>query len=311
MRRRLAGLLAFALSFVLFAGLVGYLLYAETLAPPPAAAQIAVVVYGEEAERWKALEAGVGKACGEWGIEKPVLLLSGQEDPAEQKRQIESAVAGGAQGLLVAACHSAEMQGYLEGLALPVVMVESGAGDALETVRADDRAMGRALAEALEGEEGLVCVPAPPFARQSVAARHDGFMQAAAELGLHVEALPGAQERRALAAGLAEKKPAALVLLDNEGTELAIEAAGAAMIELRLLGVGSSDKTLYAVDTGQVSRLCFADEYAAGYMAVGRLAARMGLRGGVGAQAEPVPFVLVNRENMFTPAMEELLFPVV
>lgn len=317
MKRKLAGGLAFVLLFVGFAALVAALLYADILAPAPPATSIAVVLYGEEAERWKNLEAGVGKACLERGIEKPVLVLSGASSPEEQKRQIQSAVAGGAEGLLVAACHSVEMGAWLEGmdLTLPVVMVETGAGQNLVTLGTNDREMGRVLAKSMAEESRIICLPGPPFARQSMAERHEGFMEEALRLGLRVEVLPQPAPamalRQMLAATVAEKQPGALVLLDNESLEEAIEAAPAAMVAVDLYGVGGSAKVLHATDTGLVKGLCFANEYAMGYLAVNQLAARMNLSGAPPAAYQQVPFVLANRENMFTPPVEEQLFPAI
>ena len=308
------GPLVFVLLFGLFAALVGWLVIADRTAPKAPAARLAVVVYGESAERWKALEAGIGQACAQWGLEKPVLALAGEGGQEEQIRLLRREIDGGAEGVLVAAADSAALQGWLEnaGLSVPVVLVETGAGGAGPLVGADDQAMGRALAERYAGSGKTLGVLAGESPRESVQNRRAGFLQRAEELNLQVKTLEGRGEgeplRQSIAAALAAQKPDALVMFDNESLEAAIDAAPAAMVEVELCGVGSSQKAIHAADTGLVSQLCYANEYAMGYQAVGQLAALLGLPGAPEGKPEPVTFVMADQETMFTPPQEQLLF---
>jgi len=303
------------LLFLCFLGFFGWAFYAETQ-PDKISADIAVVVYGgENSGRWKSLEQGIGQACSELGIEKPVLVLARTDDPGNQSRLLRREVENGAQGLLVAVGDNS-LSAYIDEISgnIPVVALESGGGD-VPCISADNALMGREMADRAAAHTGNIAVLAEGLSRSSISARFDAFMERMNELDRPVTVIAregGGDDLKAfIASSLANNRLnlEALVVLDNETLEVAIDAAPASMVEVSLYGIGNSSKVVHALDQGIVDEILFQNEYAIGYIGTMTLAEKMGLAG----PAEPmeIQYSFVRRENMYDPANERLLFPII
>lgn len=314
--RRFAAPIVLALFFLAFACVIVWMMYLDTGQPEKKAAQISVVVYGENNDRWRSLDQGISQACRELGIEKPVLTVVRGADPERQAILLQREVDNGARGLLVAAMNSAALDEYLTTLtsAVPVVTVESGAGT-LPFAGVDDAAMGRALADRVAEQPGSIALLAEGLVRDNISRRYEAFLDRMRERGREVTVFqreePRLELKAFIASGLATSKPSVdcLVALDNNTLESAIDAVPAAMVEVTLCGIGSSDKVLHALDTGLVSELAFPNEYAVGYIGTRMLAAEMGLA--KAPDPADIQFSLVNRENLYEPEIERLLFPII
>ena len=308
--KRLKGPLAFVAVFLVFAGFVLWLLRAETDSQRLPEVTLSVVLYGEDPDRWRALDQGVRQACVELGIEKPAMTMAGTGGAERQLSLLEREVANGANGLLVAA-ESPELGGYLSGLSIPVVMVESGAGESLTCIAADDAAMARALANLHAGQGKTVALLAENLHRQNVAARYDAFLARADELNQRVTILEnddtGMNTEQFIRYALRVHNPDVLVVLDNDTLETAATAlAGDSSIEI--CGIGSSDAVVHALDQSLLDELCYSNEYAIGYIGTMTLAAQMGLV----KTPEPVEmqYGIARRETMYRPENERILFPI-
>ncbi len=309
MKQNRVTMLVAVVGLALVAGLLWYAFRADAPEKARQDVRIAVVLYGTSAERWGALDQGIAQACTELNIEKPVLTV--RATPAadaadEQRERILREVANGAAGLLVAAADSAAMQPELETLAqtVPLVMMETGAGESLPCVTADNLQMGRDLAARLAEEGTPVALLPGELSRDSVAARQAGFLQQAKELGLAVDVVP---DGGMLAHTLRSGKYGTVVALDNETLENAAATVGGAGVQL--VGIGASDKVVHELDSGNVTEICYQNEFSIGYIAMMQLAEKMNLGGG--DVHSPVEYRIVRRETMYDPDTERLLFPII
>lgn len=309
--------LAYVLSFALFIASVLWYFNADHSPDPRPAATISVVLYGDPSHaRWASMEQGIGQACTELGIERPVLALVPADDAEQQMRRIRREVDDGANGLLVAACDGDKMQDFLNQISqiAPVVTVQNMV-EGLPFVGPDDAAIGQALAERLsQQKEALrgVCVLAGALGQQSTQLRLEAFMQRAQELHISVTVLRNTNSEipmeQYLSSAVAKSRPGVVVALDNETLEMAIDTVPAAMVDAKVIGVGASDKVVDSLDSGLLSEICYFNEYAIGYVATRQLAARMGI-GSNNADTQ-VDFLMVQRENLYDPENERLLFPI-
>lgn len=313
--KRYRAMIALLAALAVFVAAILYLLRADDGAQRHPAATIAVVVYGDSEDRWSDMDQGIRQACLELGLEKPVLVLAAADDAERQMDLIQREIDGGAGGLLVAAVDSEALAPFLEdvnGTSLRVVTAESGAGEALAHVGADDAAMARQLADEVAAMGGKVAVLAENLQRQNVAARYDAFLARCDELGLEVQVLDGrapqASVGQYVSSSIVLNEPDILVALDNDTLELAAAAAPAAMVEVKVCGIGASDNVVHALDTGDVYRLCYSNEYAVGYLAVMELAHQMGLVQAV--PQSPIQYGVVGRQGLYSPEVERILFPI-
>lgn len=302
------------LLFLIFALVMGRQLVrggaTRTLQP----AQIAVIVYGSaNDDRWNALDQGIRQACRELEIETPTISMAAQGDAAAQLALLERELESGARGVLLAVEDSEQMAGALRAspLTVPVVYIHNAPTGEM-AVAANGAALAGALAAALAGDVGHVAVAADALQRDSVRARLDAFEEAMRAQGTEVTVLTpgdGRSMRQTIASELTFRKPEidVLVALDTEMLESVIDAVSSAMTEARIVGIGSSDKVVSALDRGVISDLVYQNEYAIGYLGLMRLAAEMNL-----IKAPPegeVQWMAVDRESMFAYEAERLLFP--
>lgn len=277
--------------------------------------RIAVVVYGENSSRWRALDQGIAQACGELNIERPIISTAPVGEAGRQANLLRREVQDGASGLLVAAVDDVAVSEFLGGLgaAFPVVMMESGGGD-FPYVGPDDANMARMLAEECMNRYDEIAVVYEGRARESVRARQDAFVARMRALGrepiLLTRPEDGADLDSFLAATLAshEADIDCLVALDTETLESAMDALPAAMVDVRLCGIGTGNRVANALDTGELEMLVFPNEYAVGYLGMYRLAQEMGIAEEM--EMPEIEYRLVTRENMYLPDVERLIFPI-
>lgn len=311
-KKRYFGAALFILLFLAFVLFLLWMLYVDTRLPEKKTAQISVIVYGENTDRWRSLDQGIAHACRELGLEKPTILTA-RSDDSKQVGLIQRELENGAQGLLVAAANAAAVEEALAAGSVPVVIVESGAGN-LPCIRVDDTQLGIDLADHIAPYAGNIAVLQDGLYRQNVRQRYEGFTARMQELGKEPIVLirdnPAVDLKSFLASELASHRPKidTLVVLENFALESAIDAIPASMTSVNLCGVGCSDKVLGALDRGVAREVVFPNEYAQGYLAMLALAAKMEL----GKEVEPVmvQYSIVTRENMFQPEYERLLFPI-
>ena len=275
---------------------------------------ISVVLYGENQNRWKALDQGIQQACNDLNIEKPLVHISGNYQSATQKNLLGRQIAEGADGVLIAPCNSTEMQPYLEtiGKDLPLVAVENSAGVKIPYLSADNGEMGRQLAEKLKGSSQKIVLLDTGTTRENVNLRRQAFLGEMEKNGTPftlwscTEAPPnyiGSVSRC-----MEELQPDILVALDTESLEstASIITPGG---KVKVYGIGGSEKVVFGLDSQTITEVCFQNEFSIGYLATLQLAAKLGKY--QNKVENTIEYQIVNYENMYLPASERLLFPMI
>lgn len=323
--KRIWGVATLVFLALCIAGALLWAHYEDAASAEKAASGIAVVVYGDtNSDRWKSLDQGIHQACRELGIEKPLISVARSGDAGRQVQLLQREVENGARGLLVVPGSDPDLAACLAQLAetTPVVLLESDVGDAdaagiapWPTVSADNAAMGRILADHLAGEEGVIAVLNRGDRNEAVDQRYEAFTARMAELGKDLAVIQYSPRNRDLKAHLAltlathNPRIDRLVVLDNDSLETAADAAPAAMVDVRICGIGCSEKVVHALDQGVVDAIVYQNEYAVGYLGIMALARQMHLTGVDAGTA--IQYRLVTKADMYEPAVERLLFPII
>jgi ribose transport system substrate-binding protein len=100
-----------------------------------------------------------------------------------------------------------------------------------------------------------------------------------------------------------------IVALDDISLEEVIDAAQGASTSVDIYGIGSSSKIVHNLDNGVINSIVFQNEFNMGYLSLQELLSNIHRDGHV-SDIE-VEFRTVNRETMYLPKNQRLVFPFV
>lgn len=318
--------------------LITLILYWSIISKPEArkSTNISVIVYGNNPERWTALKKGIEQAASDMDVNVNFLIMSKENDPAEQRATIERAIEDNAKGLLIAATDSSEMADYIKRISeeIPVVMVETTALGVAKYnyISVDNYVMGRKLGAAItkdNSKDTTICIYAPNRQRQSVEERltglsdkleEDGFNLVRWEMGksdMNEDLFIEAKLKQSYLKG--SEKKIAIAALDNNSLELIVgkvenilstnEFLETVTANPKIYGIGNTDKIVHYLDKGYIEQIVFQNEFNMGYLGMETLLNKMHKT--VRRPNVDISFSIVNKETMYLPENERLLFPIV
>jgi ribose transport system substrate-binding protein len=295
---------------------------------------IAVIPKGTTHEFWKSVHAGAEKAARELGVEISWKGPMKEDDLKQQIDLVQSFTAQGVDGIVLAPLNDKALRAAVKGAktgGIPTVIFDSAlAGDDMVSfVATDNLAAGKLAAERMAkllGDKGRVAVLRYQEGSASTAAREQGFLDGIAKhSGIEVVssnqyAGATAESAFAVAESLLGAQGAADGKLDgvfcpNESSTFGMLLALDKLIAAGKLGAGkvkfigfdASDKLVKALESGHIDGLVLQNPLNMGYLAVKTLVTHK--RGEkVEAQID-TGSRLVDKENMATPEIKELLSP--
>jgi ribose transport system substrate-binding protein len=290
---------------------------------------IAVIPKGTTHEFWKSVHAGAVKASRELGVDVVWKGPLKEDDLKQQIDVVQSFVAQGVSGVVLAPLNSKALQGAVRGAVdakIPVVIFDSDleGKDHVSFVATDNRAAGKLAGEhlgALLGGKGRVVVLRYQEGSASTQHREEGFLEAIrAQAGITVASdnqYGGATTESAFSAGesllLAQKAAEGGVdgiFCPNESTTfgmlLALRKAGLAG-KIKLVGFDSSEKMIQGLREGHISGLVLQDPFNIGYLAVKTMVAH--LRGEKVEGRIDTGARLITQDKLDDPAIKELIQP--
>ncbi len=277
--------------------------------------QVSLIAYGSDTTRWESLKQGAELAGVDLNAEVTLITMSTEDDGKEQISLINREIENGADGLLIAACNSAEIAAYLQSheTQIPYCFVESGIAseeEGLRLISAENHEMGEALAHVIAENERdwiKVAIIADHTERDSVRDRLNGLVNS----GLHyadevVLWKRNEQERDKkaqffLQRELTEEAVDVVVALDNSSLEELLDATLNLNKDIKIYGIANSAKTVYYLDKGMVKSIVYQDEFVIGYHAIQALLHQK--------TEKEINFHLVDRTNMYEEENQKLLFP--
>lgn len=285
-----------------------------------------VILYQNTLDEWGTLVEGITQAEEDLNIHVNYVYLSKGDTVAEQVSAIRKELRNGASGILFAAADSEGIQKTFETTVfpVPVICVETGAGEKFPVIRSDDRAMGHALGEAIledmekTGNERKVTVMKEYMQRDSVKMRYQGLMEAFEESGETVVVEEHKRHstdfglRRFLAAAFYDGNPY-MVTLDKYVTEQAasvwardIQQYEKKGISCKIFGIGNTAQTVNALDNQDIEALVYQNEFNMGYQAVTYLAEKR--KKDWIEENVHIGYGIVTRETLYEDKNQRLLF---
>jgi len=296
-----------------------------TDAEAPAQRSVALIVKSTDSEFFLSVFAGARAAATEYNLELTIDGPETEEDYEAQNRMIARAVEEGAEAIVFSAIDFEKNAAAIDAAAqagVRIVSIDSGvsSGQVSTYIGTDNYAAGRMAAQAaLEGVRGPLHVGIVNYDEGTANGqeREKGAVDAMAESGRAeitavVTTLTDAGHAREDTARLLEAHPEINVLLAfNEPTSVGAARAVAGLglsEELFFVGFDSNVVTIDGLQDGCVDALVVQNPYAMGYLGVERA---YQLLTGEGDGLDPVldtSTQIVNRENLFTPDVQKVLF---
>ena len=271
----------------------------------PQRARIAVLTRRDVDVSDAALFAGMEKAAEDSKVILNYVVVPPTATLAEEKLLAEQEIADGARAVLlepVSTVGCGKMAEELSQRAAVVLLGERADTEAaghFGSVSADNYAIGVALGKeiaALLPDGGRITLLPESDARGSIAARRQGIREALRGSAVQVQ-----EETQGVAL---------LVGLEDSALTAAAESAAAEEKRPLVVGVGNSNRNIYALDRGDIADMIVINEFNMGYLAVAE--AKKKLSSGLREMEQlRVGDTLVARDTMFSAENQKLLFPLV
>ena len=271
----------------------------------PQRARIAVLTRRDVDVSDAALFAGMEKAAEDSKVILNYVVVPPTATLAEEKLLAEQEIADGARAVLlepVSTAGSGKMAEELSQRAAVVLLGERADTEAaghFGSVSADNYAIGVALGKEIAEllpDGGRSALLPESDEQGSIAARRQGIREALRGSAVQVQ-----EETQGVAL---------LVGLEDSALTAAAESAAAEEKRPLVVGVGNSNRNIYALDRGDIADMIVINEFNMGYLAVAE--AKKKLSSGLREMEQlRVGDTLVARDTMFSAENQKLLFPLV
>ncbi|WP_314858208.1 substrate-binding domain-containing protein [Stomatobaculum longum] len=271
----------------------------------PQRARIAVLTRRDVDVSDAALFAGMEKAAEDSKVILNYVVAPPTATLAEEKLLAEQEIADGARAVLlepVSTAGSGKMAEELSQRAAVVLLGERADTEAaghFGSVSADNYAIGVALGKEIAEllpDGGRIALLPESDEQGSIAARRQGIREALRGSAVQVQ-----EETQGVAL---------LVGLEDSALTAAAESAAAEEKRPLVVGVGNSNRNIYALDRGDIADMIVINEFNMGYLAVAE--AKKKLSSGLREMEQlRVGDTLVARDTMFSAENQKLLFPLV
>ncbi|MBQ1439592.1 MAG: substrate-binding domain-containing protein [Solobacterium sp.] len=276
---------------------------------------VSVVVDDSTNGRWTRFQAGIEQAADDYRVALSYAVTPKFNSISDEEAVIRSE-ASAADAVIVQLIDTSDTVELISSLCAERVLglvdtdAPAEAGDNFASITADNTAIGTALADLLKEQYGdklrdmTVGILYGNQKMRSMQERLAGFREGIAQSGAEIfwEGSGTAWE----SAGL----PDIVIALDNDSLENAADALETGEEAPALYGVGCSDKTIYALDHGQISAMIVPDEFQMGYLALSDVVARINAPN-IPMLPREIPFTVITRTNLYDPANAAFLFPVI
>ena len=242
-----------------------------------------VILYQDGENEWNTLEAGIEQARADAGIMINYVHLEKGDTAEEEIRAIRKEMNSGTSGILLASVDSEELQQKLadEKITVPLVFVETGAGDAYPVIRADDYQMGKMLGKAILEESKSEDVP----------------------ILILGEVIKEVQQEKGKAVALDKYSTEQTAAVWEEYQNFSQKMKSRQSV----YGIGNTPTTVNDLDNEKLTALVYQNEFSMGYQGIMALAEKRSsdwIRANIG-----ISYHLVTKDTMYEEEHARLLFP--
>ncbi|MDF2905017.1 MAG: sugar transporter substrate-binding protein [Herbinix sp.] len=283
--------------------------------------KISVIVYGtSNSERWSTMKQGLDQAALDYNVEISFVITAGEKDAEEQSDLIEREIVNGAEGIILAVADSSKMSAVVRKYAsnMPLVLVETSIKNAegLTFISADNYSMGLNIGRSVHlssDENKTVAIFLDNLQRNSVNERYEGLMDSLRYTEYAIKPWEMSEEDTDtlgfLETKLKEDPADVIVALDDNSLEVVLDAVQAAEGSIDIYGIGSTNKIVHYLDYGLIDSIVFQNEFNMGYLSVQEV--MNDIKRDVKEPDKDIEFRTVNRDTMYLPKNQRLVFPIV
>ncbi len=312
-----------ALALLLFLLGAGVLLSLSTFWIPgnesvPDLLEISVIVREDDSQVFQAMRLGMNSAAEDYVAEIRFLTLPSENDTAAQRELLYSELDGGVDGIVLVPTDTQALAEDVKAITeqIPVVTLDADmtSDGAHAFISVSNKALGEALGNAAinsmsKGENVLLLNREPQ--NSGVNERISAAAAVLEEYGCIVNYTSGADEddlMQALEYDLADKRPKAVIAFEASTLESAANLMRARYSQTLLYGMGATETITAHIESGRITGIAAPNEFAAGYLAVERLA--LAMQGQSPSPLIELEFQMVRKENMYDIDIQKFLFPV-
>lgn len=270
--------------------------------------RVSVVLHSQNSEQWEVLRQGMERFAKENAVEVNYIALTGRESIWELMETMQREVQNGAEGIILNLPDRdaliKQMNDTLSQTRLVLVDSFLPLNFKNSYIAPDNKAMGKELGNAVledlrPGER--VGVIAGNIDMQANQERLGGVKESLGEQIAFVASEPEGVSKELW------NKAERLICLDVCAGEKALEAVKDE--DKILYTIGRTEQLVYYMDKGVVDTMLVTDEFLMGYKALKNL--YWELRYYAESENETIPYVRVDRENLYTEENEAIMFPFV
>lgn len=282
--------------------------------------KISVIVYGTEEERWNNLKEGIDQAVLDYSIDVNFVPMYEEGGVEDQELLLQREIENGAQAIAIAAYDSKGMEEAIESVSrkVPVIVLENttNMGENTAKIGADNgkigEELGKKISQDLE-EQSKIAIIYENIERESISQRckelKKVFVKKGDSLLFWTRGDGDFSSSVFLQKKLEDNKVDAIVALDDINLENAIDAIKASGSDVKLYGVGNTEKSVHYLDEGIVEALVFVNEYNMGYLSMKSLVEN--LRNNTALYNQEIEYSIVNKEDLYEKENQRLMFPIV
>ena len=243
-----------------------------------------VVLYQDAENEWSLLEEGAEQAKDDAGIMLNYVHLNENDTLEDEILAIQREEKLGTSGVLVACTNSEKMEEELKKnrITVPVVFVESGAGEEYPVVRAGDYQMGKTLGEKVLSEmlpgDGPIIILGEKMERDSVQSRYQGVTDTLKTSGEEIEIKDETGKKTEEITDViveALQSNGKAVTLDKYSTEQTSALweeyqshSQRKKTRLQIYGIGNTAATVNDLDNENLAALVYQNEFSMGYQGI-------------------------------------------
>lgn len=274
--------------------------------------EVAVIMDNSSEEYWKYLMLGAEKAGIDSNVDLRFVGMYIDMKEEEQLSYIEREIQNNVDAIVISPISSKALESWLEGRKISIPIISIGgkidSEKVIKHISADNYTMGERLAEALSLEDSLETsyIFYPHGAVGDVVERYKGLINKLEELEIAYEVIY-------LNSGVLEPGNVYTASIASSGSVIGLtpgitELLSASFGEVRsVYGVGITDNILKGLEKGTIKKVIAQSDYDSGYLSINWIYSYLD-----GKKEEEVFLEIyeVDKNNMFTMPLEQILFPI-
>lgn len=285
--------------------------------------EISMIVRGRDGNSYETVKQGADQAANDWKAEVSFITLSEENNAEEQKKMMERELNNGAKAIILSAADSEEMKEAVEQIAdkIPVITIEStvNSDKVRAHIGANDLEMGKSIAVAVGNKvqkKKKIIILENGTSSEAIQERRKGVEEQLAEEELYASVLEIDNNMEVATVQIKEilEHGKANIFIALDATVLETTAAFIMNEnkeeEFSLYGIGVTPKIASFLEKGVIDVVVAPNDFNIGYLGV-KAAMNAVEKKGEKNTKNVVEFMAIQRENMYEPESERLLFPFV